>query len=127
MPSSVASERCVGSLCPRTSRPLSMSAASASTMRMNSGPCHSESVGTQPIQLAYLSLIVSIHSRTVWTCPKSRNSAMTQPVSLAQAAWRGFTMRCPNCGKGHLFRSFLKVVDHCEVCEEDYTPQRADD
>jgi uncharacterized protein (DUF983 family) len=52
---------------------------------------------------------------------------MTQPVSLAQAAWRGFTMRCPNCGKGHLFRRYLKVVDHCEVCGEDYTPQRADD
>ncbi len=51
---------------------------------------------------------------------------MTQPVSLAQAARRGFTMRCPNCGKGHLFRRFLKVVDHCEVCGEDYTPQRAD-
>ncbi|WP_454625461.1 DUF983 domain-containing protein [Bradyrhizobium cenepequi] len=52
---------------------------------------------------------------------------MTQPVSLAQAAWRGFTMRCPNCGKGHLFRRFLKVVDRCEECGEDYTPQRADD
>jgi uncharacterized protein (DUF983 family) len=52
---------------------------------------------------------------------------MTQPVSLAQAVRRGFTMRCPNCGKGHLFRRFLKVVDHCEVCGEDYTPQRADD
>ncbi|WP_283813289.1 DUF983 domain-containing protein [Bradyrhizobium sp. Leo121] len=68
-----------------------------------------------------------MHSRTVWTCLTSRNSAMTQPVSLAQAALRGFTMRCPNCGKGHLFRRFLKVVDHCEVCGEDYTPQRADD
>jgi uncharacterized protein (DUF983 family) len=34
---------------------------------------------------------------------------------------------CPNCGRGHLFRSFLKVVDRCDVCGEDYTPQRADD
>ena len=35
--------------------------------------------------------------------------------------------RCPNCGKGGLFRSFLKVVDRCEVCHEDYTHHRADD
>ena len=36
-------------------------------------------------------------------------------------------MRCPNCGQGHLFSRFLKVVDSCQVCGEDYTPQRADD
>jgi uncharacterized protein (DUF983 family) len=52
---------------------------------------------------------------------------MTAPVSLTQALTRGFAMRCPNCGKGHLFGRFLKVVDHCEVCGEDYTAQRADD
>ena len=52
---------------------------------------------------------------------------MNAPVSLSKAAWRGFTMRCPNCGRGHLFGRFLKVADSCEVCGEDYTPQRADD
>ena len=52
---------------------------------------------------------------------------MTQPISLPTAMWRGFTMKCPNCGRGHLFRRFLKVADHCEVCCEDFTPQRADD
>ena len=46
-------------------------------------------------------------------------------VSLPTALWRGFTMKCPNCGQGHLFGRFLKVVDSCEVCGEDYTPQRA--
>ena len=40
---------------------------------------------------------------------------------------RGFAMKCPNCGKGHLFGRFLKVADHCEVCGEDFSPQRADD
>ena len=29
-----------------------------------------------------------------------------QPASPAQALWRGFTMRCPNCGRGHLFGRF---------------------
>ena len=52
---------------------------------------------------------------------------MTHPVSLPQAIWRGFTAKCPNCGRGHLFRKFLRVADHCEVCGEDFTPQRADD
>ena len=52
---------------------------------------------------------------------------MTQAISLPQALARGFAMKCPNCGRGHLFGRFLKVVDHCEVCAEDYTPQRADD
>lgn len=52
---------------------------------------------------------------------------MDASVSLSKAMWRGFTMKCPNCGRGHLFGRFLKVVDRCEICGEDYTPQRADD
>ena len=52
---------------------------------------------------------------------------MTQPVSLPKALWRGFSMKCPNCGRGHLFGRFLKVADNCEACGEDFTPQRADD
>jgi len=50
-----------------------------------------------------------------------------QPVSLAAALWRGFTLRCPNCGRGKLFGRFLKVVDHCEVCGESFAQHRADD
>jgi len=52
---------------------------------------------------------------------------MTTPVSLGRAIWRGFTMKCPNCGDGPLFGRFLKVVDHCEACGESYRAQRADD
>jgi uncharacterized protein (DUF983 family) len=52
---------------------------------------------------------------------------MMQSISLPKAMLRGFAMKCPNCGEGHLFGRFLKVVDHCEVCGEDFTPQRADD
>lgn len=44
-----------------------------------------------------------------------------------QAMKRGFACRCPNCGEGKLFRKFLKPVDNCAVCGEDYTHQRADD
>jgi len=50
-----------------------------------------------------------------------------QQVSTAQALWRGFMMRCPNCGTGKLFGRFLKVVDHCPVCGEEFSHHRADD
>lgn len=50
-----------------------------------------------------------------------------QPVSLPQAMWRGFQMRCPNCGRGRLFGRFLKVVDHCPACGEELFHHRADD
>ncbi len=50
-----------------------------------------------------------------------------QPRSLAQAMWRGFRGRCPNCGQGRLFRAFLKVVERCEVCGTELFHHRADD
>ena len=40
---------------------------------------------------------------------------------------RGLGGRCPNCGKGKLFRSFLKVREQCEQCGEELNHHRADD
>ncbi|WP_319498909.1 DUF983 domain-containing protein [uncultured Cohaesibacter sp.] len=37
--------------------------------------------------------------------------------SIARTALAG---KCPRCGKGRLYRSFLKVADHCDVCGLDY-------
>ncbi|HTZ67398.1 MAG TPA: DUF983 domain-containing protein, partial [Roseiarcus sp.] len=34
---------------------------------------------------------------------------------------------CPACGRGSLFRSYLKVVSACKICGEDLSHQRADD
>ncbi len=39
----------------------------------------------------------------------------------------GWRRKCPNCGSGPLLTGYLKVVDRCAVCHEDFTPQRADD
>ena len=47
--------------------------------------------------------------------------------SIGQAVWNGMRLRCPHCGKGHLFRSYLKVADTCEVCGEELFHHRADD
>lgn len=52
---------------------------------------------------------------------------MNAPITLPAAMIRGFLCTCPNCGRGRLFGRFLKVVDHCDVCGEDFTAQRADD
>ena len=30
----------------------------------------------------------------------------------------GLTLRCPNCGKGKLFKGYLKLADNCAVCGE---------
>jgi uncharacterized protein (DUF983 family) len=39
----------------------------------------------------------------------------------------GFLGRCPHCGKGHIFRAFLKVADNCDVCGEEFFHHQADD
>jgi uncharacterized protein (DUF983 family) len=44
-----------------------------------------------------------------------------------QAMIRGFLQRCPGCGKGHLFRAYLKPVDACADCGEAFGHIRADD
>jgi len=59
----------------------------------------------------------------VWTpetAPASKRDVWT-------ALKRGFRGRCPRCGEGKLFRSFLKVNAQCPVCGQDLTHHRADD
>ncbi|PWJ85801.1 uncharacterized protein (DUF983 family) [Pseudaminobacter salicylatoxidans] len=46
---------------------------------------------------------------------------------LWTAMKRGFMGRCPHCGEGKLFASFLKPVHHCEHCGEEMFHHRADD
>jgi uncharacterized protein (DUF983 family) len=47
--------------------------------------------------------------------------------SFPRAVWRAVTGRCPNCGQGRLFRSYLKQVECCSVCGEAWGHIRADD
>lgn len=44
-----------------------------------------------------------------------------------EAMWRGFLGRCPKCGEGKLFSSYVKVVDRCAHCGEEMHHHRADD
>lgn len=43
------------------------------------------------------------------------------------AVWNGMRTRCPHCGRGHLFRSYLKVADRCDACGEELFHHKADD
>jgi uncharacterized protein (DUF983 family) len=53
----------------------------------------------------------------------------TKPASrnFWQAIRRGFMLRCPSCGKGKLFRAYLKVADTCPNCGEELHHHQADD
>jgi uncharacterized protein (DUF983 family) len=43
------------------------------------------------------------------------------------AILRGWRCKCPNCGSGPLLYGYLKVHDHCTVCEQEFHHHRADD
>ena len=47
--------------------------------------------------------------------------------SVWPAILRGLASTCPACGRGRLYSGYLKVRDHCEVCNEALHHQRADD
>ena len=51
--------------------------------------------------------------------------APERPVRLA--VLRGWRRKCPSCGTGPLFKSYLKVCDTCPVCREELRHHRADD
>lgn len=47
--------------------------------------------------------------------------------SVWTAIKRGFALRCPNCGAGRMFGSYLKVNADCPQCGEELHHQQADD
>jgi uncharacterized protein (DUF983 family) len=46
---------------------------------------------------------------------------------LLQDLLLGFRGRCPKCGEGRMFKSYLKVADNCPVCRQELHHHRADD
>ena len=47
--------------------------------------------------------------------------------SALEAMRRGAFGKCPACGKGALYRRYLKVADSCPACAEELHHHRADD
>jgi len=61
----------------------------------------------------------------------ANDDAMTtevlEPRDTGRAILRGLLCRCPNCGQGPLFTSYLKVTPKCRHCGEAMDGHRADD
>lgn len=51
----------------------------------------------------------------------------SQTTPLANHLALGLKGLCANCGKGRLFKSYLKIVDECPECHEEWHHHRADD
>lgn len=49
------------------------------------------------------------------------------PHTVFAAMRRGFFGRCPRCDGARLFSAFLKPVDRCPLCAQDWTLHAADD
>lgn len=57
----------------------------------------------------------------------SKETISLAPQTTFQAVLRGARNRCPSCGQAQLFRAFLKPIETCPVCAEDWSRQSADD
>jgi uncharacterized protein (DUF983 family) len=62
-----------------------------------------------------------------WQPDRSSELRSRPPTTLVTAIGRGVIGRCPVCGKGKIFKGFLKVVPCCEVCAAPLGLARADD
>jgi uncharacterized protein (DUF983 family) len=52
---------------------------------------------------------------------------MSTDLSTQTTLLRGMMLRCPNCGIGKLFKSYLKAQDECPHCHESFKDIRTDD
>lgn len=44
------------------------------------------------------------------------SEASPEKPGLSTLVWRGMRLRCPACGQGKMFRSWLTMQDPCEHC-----------
>ena len=49
------------------------------------------------------------------------------PATMGAALLRGLRGKCPRCDGARLFRAWLKPVDRCPYCAQDWSIQQADD
>ena len=47
--------------------------------------------------------------------------------SLILILLRSLSKKCPQCGKGKIFYSYLKLFDNCNYCSEEFSGFRTDD
>ena len=59
--------------------------------------------------------------------PQTSPPRFELPASAPETLLRGLRSRCPRCGEASLFRKWLKPVDSCPHCAQDWSVQQADD
>jgi len=60
--------------------------------------------------------------------PTAKSAAQASPARDTKSAMlRGWRRKCPNCGRGQMLKSYLKVSDTCTVCRQELFHHRADD
>jgi len=52
---------------------------------------------------------------------------MSDAVATARTLWRGARMKCPACGEGRVFKSYLTREDACPNCQASFDGLDADD
>jgi len=45
---------------------------------------------------------------------------------LRTVLWRGLRRRCPQCGRGLVFKGWIKMHDRCSACGLQYLPDQGD-
>lgn len=78
-----------------------------------------------PDQLSKHKYCMAIHISQTGSQPVPGAVEETRPVQLSLT--RGAAQKCPACGEGKLYSSYLKVNDSCPSCSEELHHQRADD
>ena len=52
---------------------------------------------------------------------------MTKPIpKLSSLLWRGWRKKCPQCGQGDLYRSWMRLHEHCPACGLKYLESQGD-
>ncbi len=66
-------------------------------------------------------------NKVTYSNASSAENSQLEPRDKMQSLTRGAREKCPNCGEGSLFSSYLKVADRCDHCGEELHHQRSDD
>ena len=59
--------------------------------------------------------------------PLEFGTLLEEERPVGEAMRRGWRERCPQCGRGRMYRSYLKVNDSCPDCGLELAGHRADD
>ena len=66
-------------------------------------------------------------TKVTYSNAASNESSHKEPRDKVRSLTRGAREKCPSCGEGSLFSSYLKVADNCETCGEEFHHERSDD